>query len=130
MLMQMYSGLVKYVIKKKIEMPIIVKQALEVNTSLLNRILTTNISAVGVPTLLGYLMGLPPTTNHKMRAFLIRFLGAHSTHKLAIYDIAHVVARNFLLVDDLDGVGAFDSSTHSICQAAKLVGGEMIHPFL
>ena len=43
--------------------------------------------------------------------FGIRFLGADKAEYFGIVDLLATVVRNVLVADDLEGVGAFDTST-------------------
>ena len=52
--------------------------------------------------------------NNKLCSILFGFLGTENAHKLAVCDIFDVVDRDLTSVDELDGVGAFDATTHAV----------------
>jgi hypothetical protein len=58
------------------------------------------------------------------------FLGALHTYELPVCDIFHAIGWDFMLVDELDCVGDFDSSSDSLSQATKLVGCQRTPCFL
>ena len=59
--------------------------------------------------------------NDEPYSILYGFLGTDTAHELAIYDVFHAVAWDFTSVDELYGVGAFDATTHAICESSEFV---------
>ena len=59
--------------------------------------------------------------NNEPCSILFGFLGTDATQKLAVCDFFHAVARDFTLVDKIDGVGAFDAATHTIYELCEFV---------
>jgi hypothetical protein len=57
-------------------------------------------------------------------------LRAFCTYELPVCDIFHAIGWDFMLVDELDCVGAFDYSSESLSQATKLVGCQYTLCFL
>ena len=54
---------------------------------------------------------------------MIRLLWLDASSELAVGDVLHPFFGHFMFVDELDCVGAFDSSADSIGQPSKFVGG-------
>ena len=68
-----------------------------VDTTMLNKILATSMSAVDVAT--------SP----------FRFFGPNGADKLAIHDVVTAITRDFTFLDELDCVGAFYATANTIC---------------
>ena len=85
-----------------------------VDTTLLNNILVTSISAVGVTTLLGQLIRSSPTG--------FDLFGSHGGYELSTCDIFSAGLWDFIFAYEFDSVGGvFASPTYPIIQTFKLV---------
>ena len=68
-------------------------------------------------------------TNGNTSAVRIRFFGADKADHFGIYDLITEFLKNFLVADDLEGVGAFDTltcvggvGTNTLAEATEIIG--------
>ena len=91
-----------------------------VDTTLLNNILATNISAVGVATSPGVDF---IASNNKSCAVLFLFLWPIGANELSVSDIFSSVFGNVFVFHELDCVSwILYPSAYSICKASEFVG--------
>ena len=100
-------------------MSIVMNSASGVEMTLFNRILTSSMSAVGVPTSPFQLILFPQ--RHSCHVHLC-LLGAKIAHELRVGAVQESVPWNLKLVDEEYHVGAFDASPNSLRETAVFIG--------